>query len=154
MLLALQAVQGWVGPTMAISLVVIALSFLAIAATVVLSGLAVARQARKLREQMATVEDDARRAMRSVRRAARNAAEASEVLKEQAHLFAHTGKKIRRRVDDVSLTVHQRIGELDALYEVVAEELEDTAIDVATSVRAFRGNPVMRVARSLLGGRR
>jgi hypothetical protein len=154
MLLALQAVQGWVGTTVAISLVVIAASFLAIAGAVVVGALAVSRQAKKLRGQMGVLEDDAKRAVRSVRRAARNAAEASEVLKEQAHAFAHTGKKIRHRLDDATLRVHERVGELDALYEVVSEELEDTALDVAASARAFRGNPVMRVARNLLGGRR
>jgi hypothetical protein len=151
MLLTLQAVQGWVGPTMAISLAVIALSFLAIAGAVLFGALAVRKQAKKLREQMLTFEDDARKAMRSVRRATRNTAEASQVLKEQAYHFARTGKKVRARLDDVTDLVHQRVGEMDALYEVVAGEVEEAAIDVASTVRTLRGNPVIRVARRFLG---
>jgi uncharacterized protein YoxC len=156
MLLTLQAVQGWVGPTMAISLVVIASSFLAIAGAVLFGALAVSRQAKKLREQMSGLEEDAKRAMRSVRRAARNTAEASQVLKEQAYHFARTGKRVRARIDDVSELVHQRVEEMDALYEVVAGEVEEAALDVATSVRSLRRNPVMRVAQRLMGvgGRR
>jgi len=151
MLLILQAVQGWVGPTVAISLVVIALSFLAIAGAVLFGALAVSRQARKLREHMATFEDDARRAMKSVRRATRNTAEASQVLKEQAYHFARTGKRVRARLDDVSELVHQRVGEMDALYEVVSGEVEEAALDVATSVRSLRRSPVVRVAKRFLG---
>lgn len=136
---------------MAISLAVIALSFLAIAGAVLFGALAVRKQAKKLREQMVTFEDDARKAMRSVRRATRNTAEASQVLKEQAYLFARTGKKVRARLDDVTDLVHQRVGEMDALYEVVAGEVEEAAIDVASTVRTLRGNPVIRVARRFLG---
>jgi methyl-accepting chemotaxis protein len=151
MLLTLQDVQGWVGPTMAVSLVVIALSFLVIAGAVLFGALAVARQAKKLREHMGSFEEDARRAMKSVRRATRNTAEASQVLKEQAYHFAHTGKRVRARLEDVTALVHQRVDEMDALYEVVAGEVEEAALDVATSVRTLRHNPVMRVARRFLG---
>ena len=156
MLLTLQAVQGWVGPTMAVSLVVIALSFVVIAGAVLFGALAVRAQARKLREHLSGFEEDARRAMRSVRRATRNTAEASQVLKEQAYHFARTGKRVRARLDDVTELVHQRVGEVDALYEVVAGEVEEAALDVATSVRTLRRSPVVRVAQRVLGvgGRR
>ena len=121
MLLTLQAVQGWVGPTMAISLVLIASSFLVIASAVLFGALALRKQARRLREQMGGLEADARRSMRSVRRATRNAAEASQVLKEQAYHFAHTGKKVRGRIDDVTDMMHQRAG--DSYIDVLSIRL-------------------------------
>jgi len=74
-----------------------------------------------------------------------------QVLKEQAYHFARTGKKVRARLEDVTDLVHQRVGEMDALYEVVAGEVEEAAIDVASTVRTLRGNPVIRVARRFLG---
>ena len=105
---------------------------------------------------MGSLEEDARRAVRSARRAARNAPRRARCIKEEAYHFARTGKKVRGRVDDVTELVHQRVDEMDALYEVVADELEDAAVDVASSVRSLRGNPVLRVARRFLGvgGRR
>jgi len=156
MLLTLQGVQGWVGPTVAISLVVIAGSFLIIAGAVLFGALAVTRQAKRMRAQMGTLEEDARRAVRSARRAARNVSEASQVIKEEAYHFARTGKKVRGRIDDVTELVHQRVDEMDALYEVVADEVEDAAVGMASSVRSLRRNPVVRAARRFLGvgGRR
>ena len=139
MLIALQGVQPWVGPTMAISLVVIALSFVAIAFTFVAAGLAVSKQAKKLREQTAGLQEDARKALRSMRRTARNVAEASDIVKHEAHLFAETGRGVRERIDDVADTVHERIEDLDALYEVVADEVEDAAVGVAATVRSLLG---------------
>lgn len=158
MLLTLQAVQGWVGPTVAISLVVIALSFFAIAAAVVAAAMGVSRQAKQLREELGGLRTDAQRAMKSVRRAARNAADASEVLREQAELFAHSGARLRGRLDDVSDVVQRRVGDLDAVAEVALEELEEAVVGVASSarrLRSLRRHPFLAGARMLLGmGRR
>ncbi|MCU0619909.1 MAG: hypothetical protein MUC69_00220 [Gemmatimonadales bacterium] len=158
MLLTIQAVQGWVGPTMAISLVVIALSFFTIAAAIVAAALGVSRQARRMREELASLRTDAQRAMKSVRRAARNAADASEVLREQAELFAHSGARLRGRLEEVTDVVHQRVDDFDAVAEVALGELEDAVVGVASSARRLRGfrrHPILSGARLLLGlGRR
>ena len=49
-----------------------------------------------------------------------------------------------------------RLADLDALYEVVHEEVEETALDVAARVRSVRNGAgmVSRIRRWLVRGRR
>jgi hypothetical protein len=52
--------------------------------------------------------------------------------------------------------VENRLADLDSLYSVVHDEVEDTALDVAAALRTVRrGNGMLgRVRRLLVAGRR
>jgi len=46
--------------------------------------------------------------------------------------------------------VQVRLQDIEALYDVVYEEVADTALDVAAGVRTFKKNPILRTVRRFL----
>jgi len=139
----------WVGPTMALSLVVIALAFAAIGIAVVLMARAAAREIRKLREEVAP-------AISAVRRMTDAGAELSGDIKEEIQEYLATSRAVREDLERGVFQVKSRLADLDALYEVVHEEVEETALDVAARVRSVRNGAgmVSRIRRWLVRGRR
>jgi len=115
---------SWVGPTIAISLVVIAASFLVIGAVTLLIGLALRRQSAAVRAQIAAVTADARTVTARFR----------HELEGFADLSVEARAKLRGALD----TVDGRLQDLDALVEVLQEEAEETALDAAAFVRTVR----------------
>jgi uncharacterized protein YoxC len=146
---AMGSLPGWVGPTAALSLVVIALSFLAIGATIVFSGLAIKRSLKNVSDRLETLRRDFERVLDSVRRVTDSAT-------EEAQHYLSTSRAIRQDLERGVRRVKSRLAELDALYEVVHEEVEETALDVAARVRAVRqgASVVGRLRRWMVKGRR
>ena len=146
---AMGSLPEWVGPTAALSLVVIALSFLAIGLSVLLAGLAVKRTLKNLSERLESLRRDFERVLESVRRVTESAT-------EEAQHYLSTSRSIRHDLERGVRRVKARLAELDALYEVVHDEVEDTALDVAARVRAVRqgASVVGRLRRWMVKGRR
>jgi hypothetical protein len=140
---------AWVGPTVAISLVVIALAFAAIGVAVTLLARTAIREVRELREEVAP-------AISAVRRITDAGADLSGDIKQEVREYLATSRAVRRDLERGVYQVKSRLADLDALYEVVHEEVEDTALDVAARVRAVRNGAgmVSRIRRWLVRGRR
>ena len=115
---------GWVPPTVAISLVIIALSFLVIGAVVLFIGLAIKKETSKAKKQLAVVAADAKNVLQR--------------LKSEAEGFADLSADARGRLRGAIDTVDGRLKDLDALVEVLQEEVEETAMDVAAMMRTVR----------------
>ena len=147
---------GWVGPTMAISLVVIALAFAAIAAGSVLLARAAQKEIGELSEKLEGIRGDLHDAMHAVRRVAETGEDLSIKLKEEIQQYLTTSRTIRHDLERGVRRVKSRLADLDALYEVVHDEVEDTALDVAAKVRTVRQGAGMvgRLRRWLVRGRR
>jgi uncharacterized protein YoxC len=150
MLLQSQDPQAWVGPTMAISLVVIASAFAIIGIVTAALGLAIWKQLKDLRGQMAGVQDDLQRTMKSIRKGAKDIRGVTALVHEQVAGFASTGEELRGKVLDAADHVQVRLQDIEALYDVVYEEVADTALDVAAGVRTFKRNPILRTVRRFL----
>ena len=150
MLLQVQDTPAWVGPTMAISLAIIAFAFAIIGFVVAMLGLAVSKQLKDLRGQMAGVQDDLQRTMKSVRKGAKDIRGVTALVHEQVAAFAGTGEELRSKVLDAADHVQVRLQDIEALYDVVYEEVADTALDVAAGVRTFKKNPILRTVRRFL----
>ena len=140
---------AWIGPTVAISLVVIALAFAAIGVAVTLLARTAIRELRELREEVAP-------AISAVRRITDAGADLSGDIKQEVQEYLATSRAVRRDLERGVYEVKSRLADLDALYEVVHEEVEDTALDVAARVRAVRNGAgmVSRIRRWLVRGRR
>ena len=115
---------GWVGPTVAISLVIIAASFLVMGSVVLLAGLAIKKEKSNVKKQLAVVAADAKTVLTR--------------LKGEVEGFADLSAEARGRLRGAIDTVDGRLKDLDALVEVLQEEVEETAIDVAAMVRTVR----------------
>jgi hypothetical protein len=146
----------WVGTVTAVSLVLIALSFVSIA----IGALIAFKKSQDALKLMAHVlqglDDDLIPAFRSLRDMAEKGKGVADVVKNEADAFARTGRRLRRRVRNGADRIEERLQDLDALYEVVHEELEEAALSMATLVRTVRtgGGVLQRIKRFLPGGRR
>jgi len=140
---------AWIGPTVAISLVVIAFAFAAIGAAVALLARAALREVRELREEVAP-------ALSAVRRITDAGADLSGDIKQELQEYLATSRAVRQDLERGVYQVKSRLADLDALYEVLHEEVEDTALDVAARVRSVRNGAgmVSRIRRWLVRGRR
>ena len=128
---------SWIGPTIAISLVVIAASFLVMGSVALLVGMGLRRQSRALR----AFTDEAR--------------DVSLRLKGELEGFADLSADARERLKGAIESVDTRLRDLDALVEVVQEEAEETALDVASFVRTIRSTGgILGAARRKLRRRR
>jgi hypothetical protein len=137
--LALLQVAGgpaWVGPTMAVSLAVIALCFLGVTAALGIAALRLTAEVKRLGGMVVGLQDDVAQALGSGRR-----------LPEQ-------GQKRRAPVRGVD-RVEDKLSDLETLYDLVHGEVEDAALDVAATLRSVRrGNGVIgRVRRMLVANR-
>ena len=150
MLLLLQSELpgGWVGPTMAISLAIIALAFVVIAAAAALT----ARQAASEMKQLAHVIDGLRTdlapALSAVALVSGEGHKLASMVGAETEEIVRTSRRFREGLTD-------RINRLDAVYEVLGEEVEETALDLAVTLRSIRsGVGWFGMLRRLLSGRR
>lgn len=155
-LLQVAATPAWVGPTMAISLAVIALSVLGMAIVV---GSAVRRlvaHRKRIAEVFDTLQEDAQQVLVAARRLTEQAQDLMVVVRHEAGAFAETSRRVRRKVVRGIDRVEERLADLETLYDVVHDEVEDTALDVAAALRSARqGNGMIgRVRRLLVPSRR
>ena len=114
----------WVAPTVALSLAVIAASFLVMGGVALFIGLGLRRQSAALRAQLAVFTSDARAV--------------TARLKGELEGFADLSADARQRLRGAIDGVDGRLKDLDALVEVIQEEAEETALDVASFVRTVR----------------
>src|SRR3954454_16464702 len=85
---AVTTVPDWVGPTMAISLAIIALSFLAIAAGLVIAALKVAGQVKRLTGTVMGLQGDVAKTVDNVRRLTEQGQDLLVLVKHEAGAYA------------------------------------------------------------------
>lgn len=147
---------GWVGPTVALSLVAIALAFVVIAMATALVSRKAATEISQLSEELAKLRHELSPALVAMRRVADAGSELSGDVREEIQQYLETSRGLRRDLERGVRRVKHRLADLDALYEVVQEEVEDTALDVVAKVRTVRSGIGMvgRIRRWLVRGRR
>lgn len=146
---------AWIGPTVAISLVVIALAFVVMAYTT----LVVAREAREASGSLAKELHGFRQEFAPALEAVQQFGETGQHLIGAAQVEVEkvlaTSRLVRHEVERSVRQVRRRLADFDALVEVMQEEVEETAVDVAVALQTVRASTGMlgRVRR-LIGRRR
>lgn len=148
------ATPDWVGPTMAISLAVIAASILGAAVVLAVAALRIAGQAQRLGALIESMQDELRQALTGARRLTEQGQDLVVLLRHEAGAFAQTGRRVRRKLVRGVDRLESKLADLETLYDVVHEEVEDTALDVAAALRSVRsGNGMIGRVRRLLAPR-
>jgi hypothetical protein len=147
---------GWVGPTVALSLLVVALSFVGIAVGVVVAASRLVEPVQQLSRVIQGLEEDLVWSLKGLRQMTEQSQELLTVVRQEAGAFAQTSRRLRRQVIRGADRIQTRLADLETLYDVVHEEAEETALDVAAALRSVRrGNGVLgRIRRLLVPGRR
>jgi len=141
----------WVGPTMAISLAVMALSFVGIALALAIAALKLTGQVKKVGTLVDGLQDDIARTLKAVRRLTEQGQDVMVVVRQETGAFAQTGRRLRRKLVRAADRVEVKLEELETLYDVVHDEVEGTALDVAAALRSVRrGNGMIGRVRRLL----
>ena len=153
----LQAVSGpgWVGPVVAVSLLVVALAFLGIAIGILIVASRLIEPVHKLSRVIESLQDDLAGALKGIRQLTEQSQDLLSVVRNEAGAFAHTSRRLRRQVLRGAERIQTRLADLETLYDVVHEEVEETALDVAAALRTVRtGSGVLGRIRRLLVPRR
>ena len=145
----------WVGPTMAISLAVLALSFLGLAVAVGLAALKLAGQVRKVSTLVDGLQDDVARTLKTVRGLTEQGQDLMVLVRHEVGAFAQTARRLRRKTVRAADRDESKLEELETLYDVVHDEVEGAALDAAAALRSVRrGNGMLgRVRRFLIPSR-
>ena len=158
-MLTLQQVAAgpeWVGPVTAISLAVMAAALVALVGGVLLTLMQLRHPVERLNELLQGVQGDLGETLANVRRLTEQGQDVLAVVRQEAGSYAQVGRRLRRQVLRGADRIQARLQDLESLYDVVHEEVEDTALDVAAALRAARsGNGMLgRVRRLRVPGRR
>ncbi len=117
-------IPAWVAVVAAISLAILALAAIAIAVSSVAAALGVRAFLRVLRDLAGPAVGDVRQLVGSIR--------------TEADSLVGTSRELRERIVKAADAAQTRLADLDALFEVVQEEVESTVLDAAASVRMVR----------------
>lgn len=131
-------VPSWAGTVTALSLLVIALSVLALAVGAIRLAMRFASEIEERRNVINSLSRDAQETMESVRKLVADGEHIANMVRDETGAFLRTGKRIRRKLNRGVSRIEERLVDLEALYDVVHDEVEETALDVATGLRRFR----------------
>ena len=147
---------SWEGPVMAVSLAVIALVCLAAGTAVMLLALRLARQVEDVGETVVSLRGDVARTLKASRRVLRQGHDVLTVVRQETGALADTSRQLRRRVVRGADRVQEKLEDLEALYDVVHDEVQETALDVAAAMHTIRRGDglIGRVRRMLVRGAR
>jgi hypothetical protein len=147
---------SWVGPTVAVALVVIALAFIAIALFTVKMLIAVDKETRELSQELHKLRSDLGPAMEGIRTIAEVGSKISGKVSGEIDEYLSASRRLRRNLERGARRARGRLADLESLYEVVHGEVEHTALDVASRLRSLRrgGGMIRQVRRMLRRGRR
>jgi len=127
----------WVGVVSALSLAIIALAAMVGAGAIVAAALGVRATVRALKNFAGPAISDVRQLIGSI--------------KNEADALVGASRDVRQRIVRAADAAEERLTDLDALAEVVQQELEETALDAAATMRDVRrGLSVWRWSRKLL----
>jgi hypothetical protein len=131
----------WVGVVSALSLAIIAVAALVTAVGITAAALGVREAVKALKGFAGPAIADVRQLIGSIR--------------TEADALVGTSRDVRQRIVRAVDAAEDRLTSLDALAEVMQDELEETALDAAATMRNVRrGLSVWRWSRKLLKGKK
>jgi uncharacterized protein YoxC len=137
--------MGWAPVVTAIATAVIAL----IAVGFVVFSLPLLRQASRtgaaLERLLNVIEKDSQPLIENARSVVAEASQVAVKLRSEIDGVVETSQDIRTRVHNAAEAAEDRLLDLEALFDVLQEEMEETALDVAAALRTTRrGTTILR----------
>jgi len=131
----------WVGVVSALSLAIIALAALVGAVAIVAAALGIRAAVKALKGYAGPAIADVRQLIGAI--------------KNEADALVGASRDVRHRIVRAADAAEERLTSLDTLAEVMQDEIEETALDAAATMRDVRrGLSVWRWSRKLLKGKK
>jgi hypothetical protein len=142
MLLLLQSapapVSRWVGPTVAISVAIMALAWVVVFVGAAVAAIALVKRLDAMGDNLGGLRQDLGGMVEGARRMAEQGESIAALVREEGEAYMATSRRFRRRLDRSVDRWSERAADLEALYEVVQEEVEETALRFASALRTAR----------------
>jgi uncharacterized protein YoxC len=152
---AVPTVAGWVGPTMAVSLVIVALSFLAGAIGILVTARGLGQVMQRMAHSLDALHTELVPTLTALKEMADDGKALAQTVRGEVTAITGTSEKIRQGLESGAMRVQDRLEYLEELYDVVEEELTETAIDVTSALHTVRrGVGLAGAVGGLLGMRR
>jgi hypothetical protein len=147
---------GWIGPAVAISLLVMSLASLLTAVFCLVIARRASQQAQALSESLQHLRTELAPAFKTVAELSQDGRETVHAVKTEAVAIAELSSRLRGQVETAADRMRERLENLEALYDVLEGEIEETALDLAAGLRSLRRGAgwFMRLRRLLRRGRR
>lgn len=116
---------------MAISLIIIALSFITIAAALALAFKRAAQEMHDLRTGIDSLRGELSPALKAIQAFSGESERLVSLVSNETEEVVNASRALRAGLRD-------KLTNLEAVYDVLAEEVEETAIDAAVTLRNFR----------------
>ena len=135
--------QGWVGPAVALSLIVIAATYLVIGIVVLLAAKKAMDQAKALGKEFAHLRTDLAPTLYAVNRLSEKGLDLAVIAEAEVKDIIATTRRIRTDIEDGVERVKSRLAAFEETDETVHEEIDSTIATVSTvltTARAGAGN--------------
>ncbi len=120
------------------------------------AALRISGETQKLSTMVQGYQEDIGQTLAGVRRLTEQGQDLLVLLRQEVGAFTQTSRRIRRKLVRGVDSIEAKLADLETLYDLVHDEVEDTALDVAAALRTSRqGNGMLgRVRRLLVPSRR
>jgi hypothetical protein len=120
----MNTIPAWIAPTIAISLLVIAACLLTVARVAVAIGLGLRRRSREFSSRLSTLTTDAQTLL--------------DQLMFEVEGYVELSSEARAKLKGAMTAVETRLEDLDALADVLQEEVQESALSAASMMRTVR----------------
>ena len=145
---------GWVGPVVAISVLLIAICVVGITLTIALVFREAQQASRGLTNELAELRREIGPTLAALNKFGDAGSEVVDLARNEVRELVATSQALRTDVRRGVRRAKRRLADVDALVEVMQEEAEETAIDAATAMRTLRtGRGVIGHVRRFLAHR-
>jgi hypothetical protein len=146
---------GWIGPTIALSLAVVALTIVGMAVAALAMIRAATARAESLEREVGELRHELTPALRALTSLTEHGTQVVDAAATEAREYLEMSRRLRGDLDRVVRRSKRRIADFEAVADVVQDEVEDTALELTTALRTVRtGAGMMGRLRRLVRPRR
>jgi hypothetical protein len=129
---------GWVGPTIALSLVVLALAAAIFTTMALLAVKEAQKHGESLAREVATLRADLAPTLEAIKRLGEKGFDVAELAQTEAKEIIETTRRIRYDVERGVRRAKARLADFEATVAVVQEEIDATVVEVGTALETAR----------------
>jgi methyl-accepting chemotaxis protein len=147
---------GWIGPTIAISLLLMALCTVGLTLAALVVFREVLQGAKGVSSELQELRAELGPMIRALNRFGEAGTEVVDIARQEIREVVAASQDLRADIRRARRRAGRRLADLDAFVEVMQEEIEETGIAAATAMRSLRagGGVAGQVGRMLVSRRR
>ena len=131
---------GWIGPVVALSLMVIAIAFVVICYVVIAAAAQAAEHGMLLGRELAQLRGDLTPTLEAVKRLSEKGSNIADLAETEAKEIVATTRQLRSDVKRGIKRAKQRLADFDATIEVVQEQVDSAVVEVSEMIETARAS--------------